>query len=410
MRISRFLLLVLLLAFAVSGVSAQDDPVTLVLMGHSSSPAEDEALQAQIAAFEEAYPNIDVDVQLVPEYETVLQTSFASGDYPNVFYVGQEKIDEYVRAGVIAPVEDNLTDVEDIYPSLLTTYTYEGTLYCPAKDFSNLALEYNKDLFDEAGVEYPTADWTWDDLRAAAEQITENTEAVGIALNPDIDRWFALYAQAGGQLYDEDGNFVFGSEGANYDAAVAAMNFYADLYQSGLARTSSDLGAGWPGDAFGQGLAAMTIEGNWMIQYLLDTFPELNWGVAELPTGPEGTRATLTFSECYGVAADNEHPEESWLLVDFLTGPEGAARLAEGGFGPMPTRASTGDLWLENRGEDYAAFVTGSEYALAPVMPPGFQEFRDTLGGNIQQVAEGNLEAEEAVEEAVEVAQELLEE
>jgi multiple sugar transport system substrate-binding protein len=395
----------------VSMTAAQEEEVTLVLAGHSSTPAEDEALQEQIALFEEQYPNINVEVQLVPEFDTFLQTAFASGDYPNVFYVNQNKVAEFARAGVLAaPAEGQITDMEDIYPSLVETFTADGTFYCPPKDFSTLALEYNTDLFDQAGVEYPTADWTWEDLKTAAETIQQETGVAGIALNPDIDRWFAFYVQAGGSFYDEEGNFVFASEGENRDAAVEALEFYASLFESGAAATAQDLGAGWPGEAFGQGKAAMTIEGNWIIQYLIDQFPDLNWGVAELPTGPDGQKGTLVFSECYGVGADNEHLEESWLLVDFLTGPEGAARLAEGGFGPMPARASAGPGWLETRGEEFEPFVAGAEYAVAPITPPGFQEFRDELAGGIQQVIEGNATAEEAIEDAFDVAEELKEE
>lgn len=410
MRKLRFLSLALaLMALGFGSLVQAQDQVTITLMGHSSSTAEDEALNAQVALFEEQNPNIDVDVQLVPEYETVIQTAFASGDYPEVFYVGQSNLAAYADSGVLAPVGDNVADLDDVYPSLLTTYTYNGELYATPKDFSNLALEYNTDIFDEAGVDYPTADWTWDDLRAAAEQITEATGQPALALNPDIDRWFAFYLGAGGTLYDEDGNWVFGSEGANHDAAVQAVDFYAGLYQDGLSTTSQDLGAGWPGEAFGNGSVAMTIEGNWIIQYLLDTYPDLNWGVTEVPAGPAG-EATLTFSEAYGVAADNEHPEESWALVNFLTGEEGAARVAEGGFGPMPTRLSAADAWLENRGEEYEAFVAGGEYAVAPVTPPNFTEFRTALGNGLTAAFEGSATGEDVVTDAVEVSTELMEE
>jgi multiple sugar transport system substrate-binding protein len=410
MRNARFLCLALvLLVLAFASVVAAQEPVTITLMGHSSTPAEDETLNEQVALFMEENPNVTVDVQLVPEYETVIQTAFASGDYPEVFYVNQNRLAEYANAGVLAPVEDNVEDLEDIYPSLINTFTYQGALYCVPKDFSNLALQYNRDIFDEAGVEYPTADWTWDDLRAAAEQITEATGQPALALNPDIDRWFAFYIGAGGQLYDEEGNWVFASEGANRDAAIEALQAYASLYQDGLSATAQDLGAGWPGEAFGNGSVAMTIEGNWIIQYLIDTFPDLNWGVAEVPAGPGG-EGTLTFSECYGVAADNEHPEESWALVNFLTGAEGALRVAEGGFGPMPPRMSASDAWLENRGEEFEPFVAGGEFAVAPITPPNFQEFRDTLSNGIQQLFSGNAAAEDVVDDATEVATELLEE
>lgn len=414
MRNTRFFAVACLLLAVLSlgsGVLAQDQ-VTLVLMGHGSSPAEDEALNAAVAAFEAEYPNIDVDVQLVPDYETVLQTAFASGTYPNVFYVGQSQFAAYVSAGVIANGAEFIEEPEGFYPALAAVYMHDGELYCPPKDFSNLALEYNKDYFDAAGLEYPNADWTWDDLRAAAEALAESgvlpEGAVPFALNPDIDRWFAFYVQAGGTFYDDEGNFVFGQDD-NFDAAVAALEFTAGLAQDGLTATSQDLGAGWPGEAFGQGKAAMTMEGNWIIGYLNDTFPDLNWGTTELPAGPAG-EGTLTFSEAYCVGADNAHPEESWLLVNFLTNEEGARRVAENGFGPMPSRSASGEVWIEAVGDVAEAFVAGSAHAVAPVTPAGFGEFRDVLGNGLGEAFRGNEDPADVIERAVEVAEELAEE
>ncbi len=398
-----------LAALALSaGVFAQDT-VTITLMGHGSSTAEDDALNASVLAFEEANPGIDVDVQLVPDFDTVLQTAFASGDYPEVFYTGQSLFRQYVDAGVIANGASMIESPEGFYPALASVYSIDGELYCPPKDFSNLALEYNTDYFDAAGLEYPNADWTWDDLRAAAEALAASGTlpegAVPFGLNPDIDRWFAFYVQAGGTFYDEEGNFVFG-EDANHDAAVSALDFTAMLTQDGLAASSSDLSAGWPGEAFGQGKVAMTIEGNWIISYLNDTFPDVNWGTTEMPAGAGG-EGTLTFSEAYCVGADNEHPEESWALVNFLTNEAGAERVAVEGFGPMPSREAAGASWTEAVGPVGEAFVAGGAYAVAPVTPAGFGEFRDALGNGVGAAFRGEEDSVDVIDEAVAVSQEL---
>jgi multiple sugar transport system substrate-binding protein len=400
------------LALALVSTAVAQDSVTIRLWGHGSSPAEEAALAEQVASFMEANPNITVEVSLLPDYDTQLQAAFASGDYPEVFYVGQDAVDNFVDAGVIADGSMMIEDPSGIYPSLVNAFSFGGTLWCPAKDFSNLALQYNTAYFDAAGLEYPNADWTWDDLRASAEALAASGTlpegAVPLVLNPDMDRWLAFYVQAGGELYDADGNFTFASEGANYDAAIAALGFFSSLNNDGLSATSADLGGGWPGESFGQGNGAMTMEGNWIISYLLDQFPDTAWGVTELPAGPGG-EGTLTFSECYGVAADNEYPEESWMLVNFLTGAEGSEMIAQGGFGPMPPRTASAATWLAARGEEYAAFVDGSANAVAPVMPVGFQEFRDELNNGIALSFEGTP-IEDAINDAVDVANELIEE
>jgi multiple sugar transport system substrate-binding protein len=390
-------------ALALSAVSAQDR-VTIQLAGWSSSDAENAALQAMVAAFEEAYPNIDVEVIFAPEYETFMQTGFASGSYPNVFYVDSFRLQDWASAGVLEPYGDRITDVEDIYESLRSVFTYEGDLYCAPKDFSTLALVYNTDLFAAAGVEVPT---TWDELAAAAEALTSgegDSRMVGLTTGIEMPRWLPFLYQAGGAII-ENGEVVFDSEEAR-----TAAEFFVNLYTSGVAASPAELGAGWAGEAFGQGKAAMTIEGNWIIQYLFDQFPETNWAVAELPEGPAG-KATMTFTVCYGVAAaeNNAHLEESILLADFLTGPDGALMVGEAGFGPMPARASAAEAWLAARGEEFQPFVAGAAYAYPWSFPPGFGTFIDTFNNRLNEAVVGNADVDDVIGDAAEAAREALE-
>jgi multiple sugar transport system substrate-binding protein len=213
---------------------------------------------------------------------------------------------------------------------LVEIFTYEGTFYCPPKDFSTMALQYNRTLFDEAGLDYPTADWTWDDLRAAAEALT-NDEAgiIGLVTPPNLERWLPFLYQNGGAIFDEDGNLVFDSP-----ETVEALDYYISFAADGIGGPPSAVDAGWGGEAFGEGRAAMAMEGNWVIQFLLDNYPELDWGNAELPAGPNGDQATMAFTVCYGVGFDNPYSDESWQLVDFLTGESGQVLTAEASFGP----------------------------------------------------------------------------
>ncbi|MBL8121065.1 MAG: extracellular solute-binding protein, partial [Anaerolineae bacterium] len=83
------LALVLVVILSVSGLVAAQDPVVLRVWTGSSSPAENAFKEAQFAAFEEANPNIDLEVLISPDYGTQIQAAFASGNYPEVFTVGQ---------------------------------------------------------------------------------------------------------------------------------------------------------------------------------------------------------------------------------------------------------------------------------------------------------------------------------
>ncbi len=411
MRKVHLLTLLVVLALVISGASTAlaRQAATLTLMGWSSSTAENDALMAQVEAFMVANPDIKVTVNLVPEYDTTIQAAFAAGDSPNVFYVDSSRLPDWAEAGVLASGEGKIENLEEHYESLLEAFTYNGTLYCPPKDFSIMALQYNKDMFDATGLDYPTPDWTWEDLRAAAEALTgtdaEGRTVLGLVTPPNFERWLPFLYQAGGSVLNEDWTEVtFDS-----DEAREALEFYVGMARDGIAGPPSAVDAGWGGEAFGQRRVAMAMEGNWVIKYLLDQFPDLNWGVTELPMHPDGGQATMVFTVCYGVAADNDHPDESWKLVNFLTGPEGAMMVAEEGFGVIPPARSAADTWLQAIGEEYGAgFLAGAPYAHKWQFPVGFGEVFDTFNSGLQLAFGGQALPEDVIVDTAAVAEEVL--
>ncbi len=378
------------------------DIVELQLMGWSSSDAENVRLQEMIDTFNAQNPDIVVQLNQVPEYDTALQTALAGGVPPDVFYIDSFKLPDFVEAGVLMPIGDQLDNPDDFYPNLRQAFTLDDTFWCPPKDFSTLGLQYNSDMFDAAGLDYPTSDWTWDDLRAAAEQLTDADNGVyGMVLSPDLARWIAFLYQAGGTLTNND----FTAMTLDSAEAQEAMEFYLNLVNDGYAAQPSDLDSGWAGEAFGKGLAAMSMEGNWIVSYLNDQFPDLNWGVTELPAGPAG-QATMSFTVCYGVPASAAHPEESIRLANWLTGSEGMAQWAGLGLA-MPTRASLRDGWLAQY-PDLEPFLTGANYARPWQFRPGFQDVLDTLNSGMQQAFTGTYTAQQVLDEAQTVGAEVL--
>lgn len=413
------LALAALLVLSLSSFAHAQDQITLRLAGWSSSPAEDAALQSRLDAFTAANPNIKVDFQPSTDHTTTMQTAFASGDYAEVFYVDSSLFNAWADAGVIADGSDKIEDPEDIYQPLRDLFTKNGKLYCPPKDFSILGLEYNKDMFDKAGVATPTADWKWDDLKAAAEKLTGTTadgkKIVGLILPADLNRWLPFIYQNGGMLFDKDGKYAF-----NSDATTGAISYFLDMVTAGNAAPASAVDAGWGGEALWKGRAAMAMEGNWVIQPMLDNAPDLNWGVSELPQGPNGGKATMVYSVCYGVnAKSNKHADESWKLVNFLTGKDGEMAVATSGFGVLPTRTSSADAWVqtwtkkltdmkkEDLAKELGAFQAGAAYGVPWILPTGWNTFNDTFNASLQEAFNGNKLAEDVVKDATDVATEL---
>ncbi|MFW5941782.1 MAG: ABC transporter substrate-binding protein [Chloroflexota bacterium] len=376
----------------------------LHLMGWSSSEAENTRLQAVVDDFNAANEDIEVVLNLVPDYDTRLQTSLAGGSPPDVFYIDSFRLPDLVDAGAVEPAEGRIDNPDDFYDSLYEAFVYDGTFYCPPKDFSTLGLIYNEDLFDAAGVDHPTADWTWDDLQGAAEQLTNADEGVyGMSLSADFARLIAFLYQAGGEVANED----FTEMTINSPEALEATEFYVGLVADGYAAQPADLDSGWPGEAFGRERAAMVVEGNWIVPFMEDQFPDVNYGIAQLPAGPGG-EATMAFTVCYGVPADipEDRQEAAFELVNYLTGEEGMEAWTNLGLA-MPTRESLRDPWLEQFPE-LQPFLDGADYARAWQFVPGFQDVLDTVNNGLQQAFAGAMLPEQVLDEAQEVGTEVL--
>jgi multiple sugar transport system substrate-binding protein len=239
-------------------------------------------------------------------------------------------------------------------------------------------------------------------MRAAAEQLTDADAGVyGLVLPADMARWIAFLYQAGGTVTNED----FTAMTLDSPEALEATDFYVNMVLDGIAAQPSDLDSGWPGEAFGKGVAAMALEGNWIVPFLNDQFPDLNWGVTEMPAGPGGD-ATMAFTVCYGVAADAPNPEESIALANWLTGAEGMAQWTGLGLA-MPTRASLSEDWLAQF-PDLEPFLAGAEYAHPWQFRPGFADVMNAFNSGLQQAFTGVYTSDQVLSDTQEAGTDVL--
>jgi multiple sugar transport system substrate-binding protein len=380
--------------------------VSLKLWGWSSSDAENQALSDLITAFNEE-TGAAAEFQPQAEYDATLQAALAAGEPPDVFYVDSFKLPDLASEGILAPIPDGAVDEpSDIYEPLRSAFTFEGTWYCPPKDFSTLALVYDPAALEDAGVAVPT---TWEELAAAAEtlttgtteQITAGEGQAGLALGVEYPRWGVFLFQNGVALTNEEVTEVT----LDNDESRVSLQYIADLYQSGSAIKPQAVDAGWAGEAFGQGKAAMTIEGNWIIGYLQDTFPDKEFAVAELPVGPAGP-GTFAFTVCYGVPADAANPEASWALVNYLTNPEGSLAWTSA-FNVMPARESVAQDWLSPRPE-LQPFLDAAEYARGWRLRPGANDLVGVFNEQAEALIVGDVTVDDLIAEVTDAGESVL--
>jgi multiple sugar transport system substrate-binding protein len=370
----------------------------LQLLGWASSDAEDSLLNQMISGYNQSQSKYQASFNPVPNYDQSLQTALAGGAPPDVFYLDSLKFADFIKNGVLAtPPSGALEDPSDLYPSLAAAFTANGTLYCPPKDFSTLGLEYNKQMLDAAGVKPPT---TWDELKAAAQKLTDKSKGVyGLVLPADAARWGAFLYQAGGHFLDSSGKMD-----VNTPEAKQALDFYLGLISDGEATTPDKVDSGWPGEAFGKQKAAMVIEGNWIVPFLKQSYPDVQWGLAELPAGKK--KATLAFTVCYAVPKTAKDPTASWGLVNALTNKAGMQQWTDLGLA-MPTRKSLRDHWVQ-KFPDLQPFLAGADYAQAWSFGTGFSTVVDTFNKGLQAAIAGQETSTQVLQDTQKAGQQAL--
>lgn len=374
-------------------LTSSDDALS-ILIG-SSGEAETAAVEAAVAAWSED-SGIDATVQVANDLPQQLSQGFAAGSPPDLFYLATEALAGYAGNGSLKAYGDLLENKGDFYASLVENFTVDGDFYCAPKDFSTLALVINRGLWEAAGLTDADIPTTWDELTSVAETLTTD-DVTGLAFGPEYQRVGTFMAQAGGRIISADGTEAVADSAEN----VEALTYVKDRMTDGTFAYSSDLGAGWGGEAFGKQLSAMTIEGNWITGAMTNDFPDVDFVVAELPAGPAG-KGTLQFTNCWGMAADSPNQQAALDLVEYLTSAESQLAFSAA-FGPMPSVQSAADQWTaDNPG--LAAFLSGSEYAIGVPTNEGtadvITDFNSQLPGltssdpqQILQTVQSNAEA-----------------
>jgi multiple sugar transport system substrate-binding protein len=345
---------------AAFGAPTRSKAVTLTALIGSSGPAETFAVNNAAAAWSKQTGN-KVNVIVASDLGQQLAQGFASGNPPDIFYLGNDQVATYAKANDLAPL-DKLKNVNSFYPNLRAAYTYNGHLYAAPKDFSTLALVVNTASWKCAKLtskDYPT---TWAQLASVAKKLTRNGQ-VGLCTNPEFHRLGVFMLQAGGWLTSKDGKTAT----VNSKANLAAFNFVKSMIKSGSMKLTNQIGAGWGGEGFGKKECAMTIEGNWIAGAMKADYPTVGYKVVQLPAGPAG-KGTLQYDGGWGLAAGSKNKTEAMALITYLTQTKVEMGNAKA-FGVMPSVKADAKEWKKLYPQ-WAAFLDGASYSRSiPTIP-----------------------------------------
>ena len=251
------------------GSSKSGDKVELTLGIWDENQRD--AMQKMIDAYEAENDNVSISIQLTPykggEYGTKLEASAGGGTAPDVFWLNVLHLDSYVEGGILDDLSDAIasSDIKDNFAeTLVNNYVRDGKNYAVPKDFDTNALWYNKDLFDQAGVEYPTDDMTYDDLVALATELKDKLPdgVYPFACPVDFQTWYyqTVYANGGWILNDDATETGYG------DAKTQeGIQCWIDMIDAGLSPSASTLSETGSDAMFEGEQIAMTLAGSYMV-------------------------------------------------------------------------------------------------------------------------------------------------
>lgn len=378
-------------------------------------------LEGLAAEFEDLHPNVTVDISpgasSTEELLQKLSAGFAGNSYPNVSYAFGAWASELESSQRTLDITDQVSDPEfgwdEFSEAARATVqpTGEKIIGFPAL-VDNISLFYNKTVFDQAGVDYPTDEWSWDEFRAAAKALTDpSNETYGYAYSVSGSEettwqfWPHLW-QNGGEILSEDGE----SAAFHSDAGIAALEFLR-----GMAVDDKSVYLDQTDTKFAQLFAAdrigMMTSGPWQLWDLKTAGTD--YGVTVLP-GLDGDHQTVSGPDIWALFDTKDVNENYWSveLMKWLTSPEQDLRWNVA-HGNLPLRASE----IESQEfKTQAKELVGLEILAAnnvnainarPTVS-GYVGLSEAIGNAISTVLQGQGTPEEALKAAAEKADQAL--
>lgn len=320
-------------------------------------------------------------------------TEAAANRLPDIGHIGTRWMIDFVANDLLLPIDDLLSDefAGTFVDTFLDLQQYEGQTWGLPIAASTRAMYWNKDLFEQAGVELPG---TWDEAIEAAGAIAALGDDVfgfgiqGAKIETEAYFFYSLWSN-GGELF-ADGKSAVGSQ-----EAQDALNLYRRFIDEGLAQPG--IGGHDRQEVekiFKSGRLGFMLSGPWLVKQLAEEAPDVNYGIAPIP---QGTRsATYGVTDTISIFKSSENPDGAWAFLEHMFSHE--ARMAFGeneGFIPVLGSVSADPLFAEN--PNLQPFVALGPVAKFAPLVPRWEEMADIIATAVQKVYVGDADAAETL-------------
>jgi multiple sugar transport system substrate-binding protein len=395
----------------IETLDADEDVTISWWTGQNAEAAE--ILDGLRKEYEADHPNVTIEMSsgagTTDDLLQKLQAGFASGKYPDISYAYGNWASQLGTSGRTLDVSEQVEAPDsgwDEFPEAArATATVDNIVIGLPAVVDDLGIIYNTELFDEAGLDYPNKDWTWDDFRAAAKAINDPARNIYGTAYPvsgtedTVWRFWPQLWQNGGDVLDDDGQPAFNSQ-----AGVDALEFWRAMAVDDKSVYLDQNGEKYA-PSFYAGNIGMIISGPWVLYDLKEQ--NTPYGVTFLP-GTDGNHQTISGPDLWVLLDhdDTARAAASYDFINWLTAPEQDVRWNVA-YGNLPLRESAAQTpEFQKYVETYPGgdiFFENLQNATTPrPTVVGYTEMSREVGTAISKVLLDAAEPQEALDEAAE--------
>ncbi|WP_193106109.1 sugar ABC transporter substrate-binding protein [Brachybacterium sp. FME24] len=357
-----------------------------------------------IAGFNEQFPNVTVQMTKSPfkDFFTRLQTQASGDNLPDVFMMNGPNFQLYASHDMLVSfepvVDEGGLDFGNYPEAMGELYTYEDVPYGVPTSYDSIGLWFNQELFEKAGVDLPTDEWAWEDLHAAAKEISDQLEDEGIygfaggAYNQEL--FYNLIFQAGGAVLNEDATEAeYSSPGSR-----EALQFLRDMVEDGSSPSIQTTADTSPDELFKSGKAAMVYGGSFRVAGYADSAVADALQVVRLPQGEQ--RGVVLHGGAVVVHAQSENRDAAAAFAVYTGSQEGQEIIGESG-ASIPAFQGTEQAYIDAHPEyDLAIFPeSAAEYGFEYPVSANTQAWLEVESEMVPKILAGDLSVEEGTEQ-----------
>jgi multiple sugar transport system substrate-binding protein len=402
-------LLHLILIFMMNACSPVENqkPVTFMVFGE---PAELQAYQSLVDAFKKQYPNISIEIIHIPgqsDYRKRLVADLAGGEPADVVLVNYRRFSGLALKNVFEPLgpyleKSNVLNYDDFYALSMRAFSLNEQVVCVPQNISSLVTYYNKDLFDVAGLPYPSAEWTWDDFISLSKALTldtnqdERIDQYGAGVEPTLIRVAPFIWQNGGTV--SMNNTLTLTEPRDLEAVQWFVDWQViHKITPGAVEEQSESSE----SRFINGRTAIYFNS----RRLVPTFREItafDWDVAPLPAGLE--KKSILHSDAYCLTSASQNKDAAWMFIEFANSFEGQSIVAQSGRTvPSLIKVAESDAFLDlqTKPENNRVFLDVIPFTMRLPQHINWADIEEICDEELQRAYYGEVSVMEAMRSAV---------